>query len=204
MIKEIKISFLIFIVFSIITGLIYPLSITLVAQIACPYKANGSLIEVNGKIAGSELIGQSFSKPEYFHGRPSAINYDGGTSGGSNLGPSNKKLSDQVTAGIKQIKEENGISSGEKIPADLALASASGLDPHISVESAQLQAKRVAEARGLSEKAVNDLIKKNTENQFLGQQVVNVLKLNIALDRIVSGGAITDNRQITTPDPCSP
>ena len=182
--KEIKTSFLIFIVFSIITGLIYPLSITGLAQITCPYKANGSLLAVNGKIVGSELIGQAFLKPEYFHGRPSAINYDGGTSGGSNLGPTNKKLSEQVIANMKQIEGENGIYSDKNIPADLVLSSSSGLDPHISVTSAQLQAKRVAETRGLSEEAVNDLIKKNTENQFLGQKVVNVLKLNIALDNM--------------------
>lgn len=182
--KQIKTSFLIFIVFSIITGLIYPLCITAFAQIACPYKANGSLLTVNGKIAGSEPIGQSFSKPVYFHGRPSAVNYDGGTSGGSNLGPTNKKLFDRVEASIKQIQLENKISSNEKIPADLVLASSSGLDPHISLSSAQLQAKRVAEARGLSGEAVNDLIVKNTENQFLGRQVVNVLKLNISLDEI--------------------
>ncbi len=184
MIKEIKTSFLIFIVFSIITGLIYPFSITAVAQIAFPYQANGSFVTINGKIRGSELIGQNFSKPEYFHGRPSAVNYDGGSSGGSNFGPSNKKLIDRVEAGIKQIEGENKISSSEKIPADLVLASASGLDPHISPASAMIQVKRVAEARGLSEGAVNNLIKKNTENQFLGQQVVNVLKLNIALDEI--------------------
>lgn len=182
--KQIKTSFLIFIIFSIITGLIYSLFITVFAQIVCPYKANGSLLIVKGKIAGSELIGQNFSKPEYFHGRPSAVNYDGGGSGGSNFGPTNKKLIDRVEAGIKQIEGENKISSSEKIPADLILASASGLDPHISPASAMIQVKRVAEARGLSEGAVNNLIKKNTENQFLGQQVVNVLKLNIALDEI--------------------
>ncbi|MEQ8186840.1 MAG: potassium-transporting ATPase subunit KdpC [Candidatus Eremiobacterota bacterium] len=187
MIKQIKTSFLIFIIFSVITGLIYPLSITAVAQIAFPYQAKGSVIKLNGKVIGSELIGQNFSKPEYFHGRPSAVNYDGRTSGGSNFGPVNKKLIDLVDGRIKQIEEENKISSQEKIPADLVLASASGLDPHISPASAMIQVKRVAGARGLSEKAVNDLIKRNTDNQFLGQQVINVLKLNIDLDKISSG-----------------
>ncbi len=187
MIKQIKRSFLIFIVFSVITGLIYSLSITVFAQIVCPYKANGSLITVNGKIAGSELIGQNFSKPEYVHGRPSAVNYDGGSSGGANFGPTNKKLIDRVEGLIKQIEGENKISSDKKIPADLVLASASGLDPHVSPAAAMIQVKRVAEARGLSEGVVDNLIRKNTEHQFLGQQVVNVLKLNIALDEISAG-----------------
>ncbi len=187
MIKQIKTSFLIFIVFSVITGLIYPFSITVVAQIVFPYQAKGSVIKLNGKVIGSELIGQNFSKPEYFHGRPSAINYDGGTSGGSNFGPVNKKLIDRVEACIKEIESENKISSHEKISADLVMASASGLDPHISPASAMIQVKRVAQARGLSEGAVDNLIRKNTENQFLGQQVVNVLKLNIALDEIAAG-----------------
>jgi len=183
--KQIKTSFLIFIVFSIITGLIYPLCITAIAQIACPYKADGSFVTVNGKIAGSELIGQNFSKPEYFHGRPSAVNYDGGTSGGSNSGPTNKKLFDRVKKSISQVRSENEFSGN--IPADLVLVSSSGLDPHISIFSAQIQVKRVAKIRVLTEGAVTDLIKRNTENQFLGQQVVNVLKLNIALDKISAG-----------------
>lgn len=180
--KEIKTSFLVFIIFTIITGVIYPLFVTVTGQIFFHGKANGSLIEINDKIVGSELIGQNFSKPEYFHGRPSAINYDGGNSGGSNFGPANKKLHERVSDAINSIQSEYGVSS--TIPADIVLASGSGLDPHISVKSAGLQAHKIAGIRGLKVEEVNDLINKYTEKQLWGETVVNVLKINIALDEM--------------------
>lgn len=170
-----------FIIFSILLGLVYPLAITGVAQVAFPQKANGSLIVENGKIIGSSLIGQKFDKPEYFNSRPSAVDYNAAGSGASNLGPSSKKLAEQVQERIANLRQKT------HLPPDAVLTSASGLDPHISIENAKIQAKRVSKTRNISVKQINALIKENTDHELLGiwgQEGVNVLKLNIALDKV--------------------
>jgi K+-transporting ATPase ATPase C chain len=152
-----------------------------------PYQANGSLLYVDGKVVGSELIGQSFTSPGYFHGRPSAVGYDATGSGASNLGPSSAKLMEQVKERIEKVRQENGLAPDAPVPADMVLASGSGLDPHISPENARLQIGRVAKARKLPESDVKALVEKFIEPpQFgmLGAEKVNVLKLNIALDEL--------------------
>lgn len=184
--KNLIISIRAFIIFSILLGLVYPLVITGIAQVVFPQKANGSLIVENNKIIGSSLIGQKFDKPEYFSSRPSAVDYNAAGSGASNFGPTNKKFIAQVEASVKSEKEKvKGILS-PYIPADMVLTSASGLDPHISIENAKLQSKRVSKIRNISEAQMNKLIEKNTDRELLGiwgQEGVNVLKLNIALDK---------------------
>jgi potassium-transporting ATPase KdpC subunit len=185
--NHIKRSILVLLVFSILTGLVYPLIITGIAQLVFPHRANGSLIVINGKTVGSELIGQSFTKPEYFYGRPSAVNYDASNSGGTNWGPTNQKLISQVDSTAIKFRAENGLTADAPIPADIVTSSASGLDPHISLQSALLQVSRVAKARGLNESVVRNLVNQYTEKPLfgiLGQSIVNVLKLNIALDSL--------------------
>lgn len=183
--KELKNALLLFGIMALILGLIYPLAITGISQILFPKEANGDLIIVDGKVVGSEMIGQNFTSPKYFHGRPSAVDYNASTSGGSNFGPTNKKLIDRVKETIKQIRNENELPDNAKIPADLVLASGSGLDPYISFESADIQVSRIAKARGMDESTVKELIKKYEERPFLmDRPMVNVLKLNLALDRI--------------------
>jgi len=184
--KEVRTGVLLFLAICVLV-LILTLLVTLVAQITMPDKANGSLLYVDGKIVGSELIGQSFTSPGYFHGRPSAVDYDSAESGGSNYGPTSAKLMEQVSQRIEQVRRENGLSSDAPVPADLVLASGSGLDPHISVEGAMLQVPRVATARGLPESEVKMLVEQHIETLqlgFLGQERVNVLKLNLALDEL--------------------
>lgn len=169
-----------FIIFSVLLGLVYPLAITGIAQVAFPQKANGSLIKIDEQVVGSSLIGQKFDNPTYFNSRPSAVDYNAIGSGGSNLGPSSKKLADRVKADIAK----NNLS--ENIPADAVLTSASGLDPHISIENAKLQAQRIAKIRGLQISKIDELISNNTDSEFLGiwgQNGVNVLKLNLDLDK---------------------
>jgi potassium-transporting ATPase KdpC subunit len=172
--------------FTILLGIIYPLTITGVSQVAFPVQANGNLIKENGKIVGSQLIGQNFSSPAYFHGRPSVIDYNSNTSSGSNLGPTNQKLIDNITQRIQLVKAEDTLSANSKVPADLVLASASGLEGYIYVSSALIQVPRIAQARGISKSEVVELIKNNQENTFFGfgKEIVNVLKLNIALDNL--------------------
>ena len=173
--------------FTLVLGIGYPLAVTGVSQLILPKQANGSLVTAGGKVVGSELIGQNFSKPEYFHPRPSAAGdkgYDATSSSGSNFGPTNKKLIDRVSASVDQFRKENPDYQGP-IPADLLTASASGLDPHISPNSARAQAARVAKARGTLIDRVNQLIAQYTEPPdlgFFGEPRVNVLKLNLALD----------------------
>ena len=179
--KEIITSIKVFIGFSILLGLVYPLAITGIAQATMPSKANGSLIIEQGKVVGSSLIGQKFDKPEYFNSRPSAVDYNASGSGASNLGPSSKKLIARVKETIS--KEKLG---DKNIPADMVLTSASGLDPHISVENAKLQIARISKIRNISKTKLQELVNKNTDPDFIGiwgQQSVNVLRLNIALDK---------------------
>ena len=188
---DLKTAMLLFIAFSLLTGLIYPLFMTGVIQIAMPKQASGSLIVVDGKIVGSELIGQNFTSSSYFHGRPSAVNYAGNGSGASNFGPTNKNLMEQVSQRISEVRTENNLSSNATVPSELVLTSGSGLDPHISMEGAMLQVPRVAVARGIPESEVKVLVYQHIEPaQFgiMGQERVNVLNLNLALDKLNRSG----------------
>jgi len=185
--KHITIAIRITILLAVLTGLVYPAVMTGLAQLIFPRQANGDLVEANGKVVGSELLGQAFTRPEYFHGRPSAAGngYDGLSSGGSNLGPTSQKLVDRVRGDVQKFRAENPAFKGE-IPADMVTASASGLDPDISPAAAEAQVDRVAAARAISPDAVRRLVMDNTEGRewgFLGEPRVNVLKLNLALDR---------------------
>jgi len=184
-------ALLLFILFSVVTGLAYPLLITGLCQLIFPHKANGSLIVVNGKIVGSNLIGQSFTSPKYFNGRPSAIEkpYDASNSGGSNFGPSNAKFLEEVGKRIGKVRQENSLNPGAPVPADLVLASGSGLDPDISLDAAMVQVPRVAKARNLPEAQVRETVEKLAETSFLGlagQKRANVVQLNLALDTLVA------------------
>ena len=190
--KQLLIAVKITVVLAIVTGVLYPLLVTGLAKVFFPRQASGSLIQANGKTVGSELIGQRFTKPEYFHGRPSAAGnegYDPMASGGSNLGPTNQKLMDRIRDDAKKFREENPTFQGP-IPADMLTASGSGIDPDISPASADAQVGRVAAARHMSAEAVRKLVAENTEErQFgvLGEARVNVLKLNLALDGRATG-----------------
>ena len=171
----------------LICGLIYPLVVTIIAQTVFTEKANGSIIKNGNQIMGSQLIGQLFTSPGYFHGRPSASDppYDASNSGGSNLAPSNAKLIAQAQARIEQLRAENGLPLHSPVPADLVLTSASGLDPHISPESAAIQVHRIAGERKIPETELEKIIQQNTEKPLLGiwgKERVNVLQLNLALD----------------------
>jgi len=173
---------------TVVLGIVYPLAITGISQVIFPKQSNGSLIKVGDKVIGSEIIGQNFARPEYFSPRPSAAGekgYDATSSGGTNFGPTNKKLIDRVQAAIDQFRKDNPDYQGP-IPADLLTTSASGLDPHISPASAQAQAARVAKARGIQIDQANQMIAEFTEGPslgLLGEPRVNVLKVNLALDR---------------------
>jgi potassium-transporting ATPase KdpC subunit len=172
---------------TILLGIVYPLAITGVCQVAFPHQANGSLIPKGDQVIGSDLIGQNFTKPEYFQPRPSAAGdgYDGTASGGSNYGPTNQKLVDRVKASVEKFRKENPDYQGP-IPADLVTTSASGLDPHLSPDSARAQIPRVAKARGVASDRVEQLVARFVEQPelgVLGEPRVNVLKLNLALDQ---------------------
>lgn len=172
-------------VLTISLGILYPLVVWGVSQAIFPHQANGSLIELDGKVVGSELIGQTFTSPGYFHSRPSAAGngYDATASGGSNLGPTNKKLIDRIAADADEMKNDNPDTT---IPADLVTTSGSGLDPHISPAAAEFQIPRVARERKMSKKDLKDLVTKFTIGRqlgFLGEPTVNVLMLNLELDR---------------------
>ncbi len=188
MLKHLKISILSLLGFTLLLGGVYPLAVTVVAQLAWPRQANGSLIEKDGKVIGSSLIGQPFSEPAYFWSRPSATSpaYNGGASSGSNLGPLNPALLTAVedrVAALRKADPDNPFP----VPVDLVTASASGLDPHISPAAAFYQTQRVARARQLSESAVQELIRKHTRGRWLGllgEPVVNVLELNLDLDGV--------------------
>ncbi|MBU0744876.1 MAG: K(+)-transporting ATPase subunit C [Gammaproteobacteria bacterium] len=185
--KKLITSIRVFFVFAILLGLVYPLFIMALGQLIFPYQANGSLITYHDKIIGSKLIAQEFNHPEYFHSRFSAVDYDATNSGASNLPTSSNTLYQQTQANTKKIKIENDLTPDVKLPADMVLSSASGLDPHISLDNAMLQLPRVVKYRGLSRKAVQELIYKHLDSDFVGiwgQPGVNVLKLNLALDKI--------------------
>ena len=192
MLNEIKSSVVMLIVMTIVTGIAYPLLVTGAAQALFPHQANGSLIMKDNKPLGSELIGQPFSSPKYFWSRPSATSpkpYDGGSSSGSNLGPTNPALLDAVADRVKALREAEPGNTAP-VPVDLVTASASGLDPHISPAAAYYQAERVARARHLDPGRVRELIAKHTENRqfwILGEPRVNVLKLNLELDTLDKG-----------------
>jgi K+-transporting ATPase ATPase C chain len=173
---------------TLVLGIVYPLAITGISQVVFPHQANGSLVEAGGKTIGSEIIGQNFTRAEYFQPRPSAAGdkgYDATASSGSNYGPTNKKLIDRVKASVEQFRKDNPDYHGA-VPADLVTASSSGLDPHISPDSARAQAARIAKARGIGVEQANAMIAQFTEGPdlgFLGEARVNVLRLNLALDQ---------------------
>lgn len=182
--KNVLIAVLMTIVTTVLLGVVYPLVVTLLAHVLMPEKANGQLIQHNGVVVGSRIIGQPFSSPRYFHSRPSAAGngYDATNSGGSNLGPTNQKLADRVKADVATLHAEN---PGQPVPVDLVTTSGSGLDPDITPAAAEFQLPRVARERGLSEAAVRALVSEHTTGRqlgFLGEPRVNVLELNLALD----------------------
>lgn len=183
--KDLITSTLVIFVMTVLLGVIYPLAVWGVGQALFPHQANGSLIVKDGEVVGSELLGQTFTSAKYFHSRPSAAGdgYDAGASSGSNLGPTNKKLIDRVTTDAETLAEEN---STAKIPADMVTTSGSGLDPHITPAAAEFQLPRVARERGISEAKLREIVAKHTSGRdfgFLGEPRVNVLLLNLELDK---------------------
>ena len=201
MVREIRPAIVVLLALTLITGLAYPLAMTGIAQAIFPNQAQGSLIARDGTVVGSALIGQQFTSDKYFHGRPSATTapdpndstktvpapYNAANSGGSNLGPSNKALIDRVQSDMEALKKEN---PSMPVPADLVTTSASGLDPDISPEAALFQVPRVAKVRNLPEDRVRQLVTDNTQGRLLGllgEPRVNVLQLNLALDKLTAG-----------------
>ena len=197
--KELWTSILATVVLCIVVSGIYPILIWGVGQLLFPHQANGSLVERNGQILGSELLAQGFSGAKYFHPRPSVAGtgYDPLNSGGSNLGPTSQKLIDGVKANATQYRQENGLPPEAVVPADSVTASGSGLDPHISLQNAQLQIPRVAKERGLTEELVRGEVAKATDNPLLGlggDPGVNILKLNLALDALTQKSRLAEKQ----------
>ncbi len=177
----------IFCIFAVLCGLVYPLFLTVLSQFLFPQKANGSIITSDNKAVGSGLIGQQFNSPKYFHGRPSGTEpaYNASGSAGSNLGPTNAHFLEEVRKRAEEARNANGLPANAPIPADLVLASASGLDPHISIESALLQVRRIAKERRVPEVEVEAMVRRHVEQPLFGiwgEPRINVLKLNFALD----------------------
>jgi K+-transporting ATPase ATPase C chain len=200
MLREIRPAIVLIVAFTLITGVAYPFAMTGIAKVAFPHQAQGSLLERDGKVVGSSLIGQEFTSDKYFHGRPSATvapdptdstktvpaPYNAANSGGSNLGTTNKALIERVQGDVDKLKQEN---SSATVPTDLVTTSASGLDPHISPAAALFQVPRVAKTRNMPEDRVRRLVEEQTETRFLGllgEARVNVLALNLALDRVAA------------------
>ncbi|HZP45934.1 MAG TPA: potassium-transporting ATPase subunit KdpC [Candidatus Binataceae bacterium] len=179
-------------VLTLLTGIVYPIAMVATAHLLFPRQADGSLVERNGEVVGSSLIGQNFTSPRYFHGRPSAAGdkgYDATNSGGSNLAPTNKALIDAVKARVRALRESDPALNHDPIPVDLVTTSGSGLDPAITPAAAAVQVPRVARARGLSEATVRALVAAHTSGRtlgLLGEPAVNVLELNLALDALSS------------------
>jgi len=190
LLRELKVSAFITVALLIVLCGLYPLVVWGIAQAALPSQANGSLVEGRGKLIGSSLLAQSFSGEKYFHPRPSAAGdtgYDGTSSGGSNLGPLSQKLVDQVKDRVAQYRQENNLADGVTVPADAVTTSGSGLDPHISLKNAEIQAGRVAKARNMTINQLKSLMQKHTEGPdwgLFGEPGVNVLMLNLALDAL--------------------
>lgn len=200
MLREIRPAIVVLVALTLICGLVYPLAMTGIAQLIFPRQANGSMIERDGKVVGSELIGQNFTSDKYFHGRPSATTapdpkdpnktvaapYNAANSGGSNLGPSNKALVDRVKGDIATLQKQN---PGASVPIDLVTTSGSGLDPDISPEAALFQVPRIAKTRSLPDAQIRQLVEENTEGRWLGllgEPRVNVLQINLELDRLAA------------------
>ena len=200
MLREIRPALVLIVALTLITGLAYPLAMTGLAQVLFPYQSNGSLIERDGKVVGSQLIGQLFASDGYFRGRPSATNtpdpndatktvdapYNAANSMGSNLGPTNKALIERVQGDVDKLKAENGSA---RVPIDLVTTTASGLDPHITPEAALFQVPRIAKARNMPEDRVRQLVDQHIEGRWLGllgEPRVNVVALNMALDRVAA------------------
>jgi K+-transporting ATPase ATPase C chain len=185
--RQIVAGVLMLLVFTVLTGIVYPFAVTGVAQVLFKSRADGSLVYINGAPVGSALIGQEFTEAKYFHPRPSAPGYSSGVSGASNAGPTNQAFLDEVGKRIAGYRTENGLWPTQMVPVDAVTASGSGLDPEISVANADLQAPRVAKARGMTTARVLTVIKRYTDGRglgFLGEPGVNVLAVNLALDRV--------------------
>jgi K+-transporting ATPase ATPase C chain len=197
--KELWTAIVATVVLCLVVSGVYPVVIWGIGQVLFPHQANGSLVENNGQIVGSELLAQGFSGAKYFHPRPSdaGTGYDPTSSGGSNLGPTSQKLMDGIKANVAQYRQENSLAAEALVPADAVTASGSGLDPHISLQNALLQAPRVAKERGLSEEAVRGEVTKATDHALLGiggDPGVNVLKVNLALDTRVPKNALAEKK----------